>query len=214
MDALPPTPADELVRQRDMALDHVERRMAEDLPKAEGVAAVEEVAPGEGVTGRVGAAPPGDSGPHLQALVGGSRLAECPERRGLGELFGQEPVAEDLEGPNVARDADRGEGRPELEEPGPWVKPPSAVMLTLAPPIASPIRANSPGRSSATTTNAFMAYPSPPGRGSGAGGHGPETNRNTSIPAETTPAREHDRSLVLPCAAPGGRGRISGSKAT
>src|SRR5665811_1013154 len=56
------------VRQRDVALDHVERRVAEDLLQAEGVAAVDEVAPGKSVTERVGAAPPGDPGPHLEAL--------------------------------------------------------------------------------------------------------------------------------------------------
>jgi hypothetical protein len=45
-------PADNLKRrQRDVGLDHVERRVAADLLEAEGIAAVDEVAPGERVTG-------------------------------------------------------------------------------------------------------------------------------------------------------------------
>ncbi len=43
----------------------------------------------------------------LDELVGDTRLAERPQRRGLGELLGREPVAEDLERPDVAGDADR-----------------------------------------------------------------------------------------------------------
>ena len=46
------------VRQRDVALDHVERGVAEDSLEAEGVAAVDEVAPG----GRVAV--------HLPRMVG------------------------------------------------------------------------------------------------------------------------------------------------
>src|SRR5438034_2623712 len=56
------------VGQRDVALDHVERRVAEDPLEAEHVAAVDEVAPGERVAERVRAASPGDPGPALEAL--------------------------------------------------------------------------------------------------------------------------------------------------
>src|SRR6266498_1253688 len=62
-------PPDDLqLRQRHVALDHVERRVAEDPLEAEHVAAVDEVAPGEGVAERVRAAAPGDPGPALEAL--------------------------------------------------------------------------------------------------------------------------------------------------
>ena len=246
--------------QRDIALDHVERRVAEDPLEAEHVAAVDEVAPGERVAERVGAAPPGDPGPHLQTLedllhpppvegsapaeeerrvgragtalaevandrpravaadrhdpflralahdleravrpqiaqaqagrlgdpqarveeeqedrpvadvgdreqppqrivadrldelVGDSRLAERPERRGLGELLGREPVAEDLERPDVAGDADRGEGRPELEEPGPKIGPGRRSTGRSAPS-----RADRPARGSSGTSSSVLA---------------------------------------------------------
>ena len=43
------SPHDLKLRQSDVSLDHVERRVAEDPLKAEDVAAVDEVAPGERV---------------------------------------------------------------------------------------------------------------------------------------------------------------------
>ena len=56
------------VGQRHVALDHVERRVAEDPLEAEHVTAVDEVAPGKRVAERVRAASPGDPGPALETL--------------------------------------------------------------------------------------------------------------------------------------------------
>jgi hypothetical protein len=76
------------VRQRDVPLDHVEGRVAEDSLEAEGIAAVDEVAPGKRVAQRMGTAAASDPGPRLEALedllhpspVEGSAAAE-EERR-------------------------------------------------------------------------------------------------------------------------------------
>jgi hypothetical protein len=51
--------------------------------------------------------------------------AEATERGGVGEALRGEPVAEHAQGPDVAGDADRREGRPKLDEPRPklcWVE--------------------------------------------------------------------------------------------
>ena len=56
------------VGKRHVALDHVERRVAEDTLEAEDVTTVHEVAPGERVAERVRAASPGDPGPAPEAL--------------------------------------------------------------------------------------------------------------------------------------------------
>lgn len=53
----------------------------------------------------------------LDELVGNAWLAQRPQCSGPGELLGRQPVAEDLERPDVARDADRRERRAELEQP-------------------------------------------------------------------------------------------------
>jgi len=58
-------------------------------------------------------------GDRLDELVGNARLAQRPQRGGRGKVLDRQPVAEDLERPNVARDADRRERRAELEQPGP-----------------------------------------------------------------------------------------------
>jgi hypothetical protein len=59
----------------------------------------------------------------LDELVVDTRLAERPQRRGLGEFLGRQPVAEHLERPDVAGDADRRERRAELEDPRPQFRP-------------------------------------------------------------------------------------------
>jgi hypothetical protein len=72
----------------------------------------------------------------LDELVGDTRLAQRPQRRGLGELLGRQPIAEYLERPDVAGDADWLERRAELEDPGPQLRPRRnrrGLLLSRAP---------------------------------------------------------------------------------
>jgi hypothetical protein len=66
-------------------------------------------------------------GDRLDELVGDSRLAQRPERAGFGKFLGLEPVPEHLQRADVAGHTDRGEGDPELDEPGPQVRPGQAI---------------------------------------------------------------------------------------
>lgn len=63
----------------------------------------------------------------LDELVGDALLAECSQCAGFGEPFRLELVPKHLEGPDVAGHADRGEGRPELDEPCSQVRPGQSI---------------------------------------------------------------------------------------